>query len=220
MEGNIFLKLRSSHLPEVLSPMEEKKYLERLNNGDEDAKEILIERNLRLVAKIANKFNRDDIDELFSEGVIGLIKAVKSYRMDKNVKLSTYASKCIENEILMYLRKNNYYKYSISIDEQVSTDENKPLYVENLLGEDDLNLNNLEYQSDIKKIFQFVKIDKDKEIISMLFGLNGKEKLTQKQIAKITGCSQCYISRQQKNIFKKLREAVLKGKIKLNYYSM
>lgn len=215
----LFLKLfkRDIHyingpisLPEPLSVEEEQLLSEKLANGDENAREKLIVHNLRLVVYIAKKFENSgvNIEDLISIGTIGLIKAVNTFSPEKNIKLATYASRCIENEILMHLRKIASQKVEISLDEPLNTDwDGNELMLADVLGSDGDEINREVEEEDEKRILMQV-IDtlpeREKEIIDMRFGLGEKQELTQKQVADKLGISQSYISRLEKRIIKKI----------------
>ena len=202
-------------LPPPLSPEEEAHYLSLIKE-DESVKTILIERNLRLVVYIARKFENTkiSIEDLISIGTIGLIKAVNTFDPDKNIKLATYASKCIENEILMFLRRNNKVKSEVSFDEPLNVDwDGNELLLSDILGTDgDIIFKFLEEEVDKQLLNQ--AIDKlsgrEKTIVELRFGLkNGKEK-TQKEVADILGISQSYISRLEKRIIKRLKKEMIR----------
>ena len=206
----IFYVGSSDILPEPLSKEEEVKYVELSLNGDEFARNKLIEHNLRLVVFLAKKYENTNIDleDLVSIGTIGLIKGVNTYKLDKNIKLATYASRCIDNEILMYLRKTKRRRSEVSFENSLSFDaEGNELHLEDVLGtESDIVTKGLEdetnkelLKSEIDKLN-----DRDREIIELRYGLNGKEELTQKEVADLLGISQSYISRIEKKVIKKL----------------
>lgn len=215
----LFLKLfkRDVHyingpvsLPEPLSVEEEQDLSEKLSQGDEKAREKLIVHNLRLVVYISKKFENSgvNIEDLISIGTIGLIKAVNTFSPEKNIKLATYASRCIENEILMHLRKIASQKVEISLDEPLNTDwDGNELMLADVLGSDGDEINREVEEEDEKRILMQV-IDtlpeREKEIIDMRFGLGEKQELTQKQVADKLGISQSYISRLEKRIIKKI----------------
>ena len=215
----LFLKLfkRDVHyingpvsLPEPLSVEEEQDLSEKLSQGDEKAREKLIVHNLRLVVYIAKKFENSgvNIEDLISIGTIGLIKAVNTFSPEKNIKLATYASRCIENEILMHLRKIASQKVEISLDEPLNTDwDGNELMLADVLGSDGDEINREVEEEDEKRILMQV-IDtlpeREKEIIDMRFGLGEKQELTQKQVANKLGISQSYISKLEKRIIKKI----------------
>ena len=201
-------------LPEPLSKEAEEFYLVMAQDGDIMAKDKLIEHNLRLVVFLAKKYEnvKVDLEDLVSIGTIGLIKAINTYSMDKNIKLATYASRCIDNEILMYLRKNKKSNTEISLDESLSYDaEGNELHLEDIIGtEKDIVTKGIEEENDKKLMLE--EIDKlsnrDKEIITMRYGLMGKEEKTQKEVADLLGISQSYISRIEKKVIKKLRTII------------
>lgn len=198
-------------LPPPLSKEEEVMYVEESMKGDKEARNILIEHNLRLVVFLAKKYENTkiDLEDLVSIGTIGLIKGVNTYRLDKNIKLATYASRCIDNEILMYLRKTKRKRTEISFEDNLSYDaEGNELHLEDVLGTDaDIVTKGLEDELDRKMLYQEVaKLEgRDKEIIEYRYGLNGKKELTQKEVANLMGISQSYISRIEKKVIKKLQ---------------
>ena len=203
-------------LPAPLSPEEEQALIERLTQDDEEAKSELIERNLRLVVYIAKKFDNTniDIEDLISVGTIGLIKAVNSFDGSKKIKIATYASRCIENEILMYLRKSSKIKSEMSLDEPLNVDwEGNVLLLSDVLGTDsDIIYKDVENEAERDILLtSFDKLNpREKQIIKMRFGLLGTEKKTQKEIADIMGISQSYISRLEKKVMSKLRKEITK----------
>ena len=202
-------------LPPPLSKEEEIMYVEKSMNGDEEARNILIEHNLRLVVFLAKKYENTkiDLEDLVSIGTIGLIKGVNTYKLDKNIKLATYASRCIDNEILMYLRKTKRKRTEISLEDSLSFDaDGNELHLEDVMGtEADIVTKGLEDELDKKMLYQEVaKLEgRDKEILEYRYGLNGKKELTQKEVANLMGISQSYISRIEKKVIKKL-QAVIK----------
>lgn len=206
----------SDVLPPPLKPEEEIEQITQLERGDEDAKSCLIEHNLRLVVYIARRFENTgvNIEDLISIGTIGLIKAVGTYRMDKNVKLATYASRCIENEILMYLRKINGQKSEVSFDEPLNTDwDGNELLLSDILGTDsDLVMQPIEADVDRKLLWDAVdKLnERERMIITLRFGLDGKPEQTQKEVADLLGISQSYISRLEKRIIARLKREILR----------
>ena len=207
------------NLPEPLSIEAEQKLSEKLASGDKTAREKLIIHNLRLVVYIAKKFESSGVglDDLISIGTIGLIKAVNTFSPEKNIKLATYASRCIENEILMYLRKISSQKLVISLDEPLNTDwDGNELMLSDVLGCDGDEISREIEENDEKRILRDI-IDKlperEKTIIEMRFGLGGGEELTQKEVADKMDISQSYISRLEKRIIKKLGNK-LKAQIK------
>lgn len=201
-------------LPPPLSKEEEITYVERSMNGEIDARNILIEHNLRLVVFLAKKYENTkiDLEDLVSIGTIGLIKGVNTYRLDKNIKLATYASRCIDNEILMYLRKTKKKRTEISLEDSLSFDaEGNELHLEDIMGtEADIVTRGLEDEVDRKLLYQEVhKLNgRDKVILEYRYGLNGKKELTQKEVAQLMGISQSYISRIEKKVIKKLRSII------------
>ncbi|MEG2348865.1 MAG: RNA polymerase sporulation sigma factor SigE [Clostridia bacterium] len=211
-EGYICYIAGSEKLPAPLGVKEEKELLERLMQKDVEAKNILIERNLRLVVYISKKFENSgiNIEDLISIGTIGLMKAVNSYKLDKNIKLATYASRCIENEILMFLRKNNKIRTEISIDEPINTDsEGNDLSLADILGTDNDSIFKSIEESDNKKMLHCAikKLNnREKTIMQLRYGFNGTEELTQKEVADKLGISQSYISRIEKKVINSLKK--------------
>ncbi len=208
---------RNDILPSPLSPVEEKKALEDLSSGSLMARESLIEHNLRLVVYVAKKYdnvNNGSIEDLISIGTIGLIKAINTFKMDKNIKLATYASRCIENEILMFLRKNNRIRLEISLDEPLNVDyDGNELLLSDIVGtEDDLVNKEIEGNEQKEQLYQAIEQlgEREKMILQMRYGLTGQEELTQKDVANILGISQSYISRLEKKVIKKLRNKLNK----------
>lgn len=201
-------------LPPPLSKEEETMYVERSMNGDEEARNILIEHNLRLVVFLAKKYENTkiDLEDLVSIGTIGLIKGVNTYRLDKNIKLATYASRCIDNEILMYLRKTKRKRTEISFEDSLSFDaDGNELHLEDVMGtEADIVTKGLEDELDRKMLYQEInKLEgRDKEILEYRYGLNGKKELTQKEVANLMGISQSYISRIEKKVIKRLQTVI------------
>ena len=212
--GELFYIGGSDTLPAPLTKEEEERVIERLRNGDMSVKEILIEHNLRLVVYIARKFENTGIyvEDLISIGTIGLIKAINTFKPDKNIKLATYASRCIENEILMYLRKNSNMKSEVSIDEplNIDWDGNELLLSDILYTDDDMVSVGLETDEEIGMLRQGISqlSERDRKIISLRFGLNGAREHTQKEVADLLGISQSYISRIEKRIIGELKEAL------------
>ena len=204
----------SDTLTPPLPREEEAALLEQL--PQEMARQKLIERNLRLVVYIAKRFDNTgiNIEDLISIGTIGLIKAVNTFRTDKNIKLATYASRCIENEILMYLRKNSNTRTEVSFDEPLNTDwDGKELLLSDVMGtEDDVVMRPLEEDVDRQMLHRAVaKLSpRERDIISLRFGLNGRKELTQKEVADHLGISQSYISRLEKRIILRLRREIMK----------
>ena len=203
-------------LPPPLKGQEELDALIALEQGSEDAKQRLIERNLRLVVFIARRFESTgvNLEDLISIGTIGLIKAVNTYRRDKNIKLATYASRCIENEILMHIRKIANQKTEVSLDEPINMDyDGNELLLSDILGTDeDMILRPLEDDVDLCLLRQAVSElpDRERNIVCMRFGLQGFRELTQKEVAQKMGISQSYISRLEKRIMGKLRQELLR----------
>ena len=203
-------------LPAPLSKEEEKKVFARLEQNDESAKETLTVHNLRLVVYIAKKFESTGIcvEDLISIGTIGLIKAVNTFCPQKNIKLATYASRCIENEILMHLRKNASHKNEISIDEPLNIDwDGNELLLSDILGTDPDSINRpIEDEAEKNLLLGAVEhlSDRERMIMQMRFGLCGQEEKTQKEVADIIGISQSYISRLEKRIIKKLKKELEK----------
>ena len=206
----------SDVLPPPLKGEQEQLTLEAMEQGDESAKQLLIERNLRLVVFIARRFENTgvNLEDLISIGIIGLIKAVGTYRRDKNIKLATYASRCIENEILMHIRKIANQKTEVSLDEPINMDyDGNELLLSDILGTDeDMILRPLEDDVDLKLLRQAVKElpDRERKIVVMRFGLEGHKELTQKEVAQEMGISQSYISRLEKRIMLRLRKEILR----------
>ena len=202
-------------LPPPLKPDEEKLLIDRLEK-DDSVKTILIERNLRLVVYISRKFENTgiDVEDLISIGTIGLIKAVNTFKPEKKIKLATYASRCIENEILMYLRRNSKIKAEISFYEPLNIDwDGNELLLSDILGtENDIVYNLIEDEVDKQLLFTALKSlnDREKEIIQLRFGLNGSSEKTQKEVADILGISQSYISRLEKKIINRLKKEITK----------
>ena len=203
-------------LPPPLKGEQEQTALQQMEEGSETAKQLLIERNLRLVVFIARRFENTGInlEDLISIGTIGLIKAISTYRRDKNIKLATYASRCIENEILMYIRKIANQKTEVSLDEPINMDyDGNELLLSDILGTDeDMILRPLEDDVDLCLLRQAVSElpDRERQIVVMRYGLQGKQELTQKEVARIMGISQSYISRLEKRIMSKLKKEILR----------
>lgn len=201
----------TSCFPKPLKKKEEEEALERLARGDKNARALLIERNLRLVSHIVKKYysKTNDTEDLISIGTIGLIKAVNTFSPEKNIKLATYASRCIENEILMFLRKSSQLKNEVSIDEPLNTDwDGNELLLCDVLGSDPDTVNrNIECELEKSLVLQAVSKLRDREclIMELRFGLNGQKEHTQKQVADKLGISQSYISRLEKKIIRQLK---------------
>lgn len=203
-------------LPPPLEPEEEKAAIEALMRGDESGRKPLIEHNLRLVVYIARRFENTGVglEDLVSIGTIGLIKAISTFRSDKNIKLATYASRCIENEILMYLRKSSNTRSELSFDEPLNTDwDGNELLLSDVLGTDADEVSRpLEDDTEKKILMEAVEKlnEREKEIIILRFGLLGQKEYTQKQVADMMGISQSYISRLEKRIISRLRTEMLR----------
>ena len=215
-QEGIFYIGGSDVLPAPLKGKEELEALEALERGDEQAKQLLIERNLRLVVYIARRFENTgvNLEDLISIGTIGLIKAIGTYRLDKNIKLATYASRCIENEILMHIRKIAGQKAEISLDEPINMDyDGNELLLSDVLGTDeDVVLRPLEDDVDLVVLRQALQQlpDREREIVAMRFGLEGRKELTQKEVAQKLGISQSYISRLEKRIMQRLKKELIR----------
>jgi RNA polymerase sporulation-specific sigma factor len=201
-------------LPPPLSKEEELSYVIKARNGDENARNILIEHNLRLVVFLAKKYENTgyDLDDLVSIGSIGLIKGINTYKPDKNIKLATYASRCIANEILMFLRKNKKRKTEISFEDALNYDnEGNELHLEDILGTED-DLVSKEYEDKVDRILLQREINKlkarDKQIMVMRYGLNNTKEYTQKEVAELLGISQSYISRIEKKVIRNLKNVM------------
>lgn len=203
-------------LPSPLTPEQEQETVRRMLSGDENARLTLIERNLRLVVYIAKKFDntRVELDDLVSIGTIGLIKSISGYDPNKNIKLATFASRCIENEILMYLRKTSKMKAEVSLYEPLNTDyEGNVLMLSDVLGSDPDEIYHGVEEKDEKEMLRatFSKLGaRERQIVELRFGLDGKDEMTQKEIADMMGISQSYISRLEKKIISQLKKEILK----------
>ena len=198
-------------LPPPLSKEKELQYLIKAKSGDNEARNVLIEHNLRLVVFLAKKYENTgfDIEDLVSIGSVGLIKGINTYKIDKNIKLATYASRCIANEILMFLRKNKRKKAEISLDETLNYDaEGNELRLEDILGTE-IDVVPKEFENTMDKEILQREIDtldeREKEIMTLRYGLNNTLEYTQKEVAEMLGISQSYISRIEKKVVKKLR---------------
>ena len=205
-------------LPEPLSKNEEFRILTNFQAGDERARQTLIEHNLRLVVYIAKKFESSgvNLEDLISIGTLGLIKGVQTFKMDKNIKLATYASRCIENEILMHLRKTNRIRHEVSLDEPLNVDwDGNELLLSDILGTEENEVYK-DIEEDVERQLVFDAINRlkhhEREIMYMRFGLCGEDPLTQKEVAQKLDISQSYISRLEKKIIDKIRKEVLKTK--------
>ncbi len=213
-ENNIFFIGSTDKLPEPLSKEDEVYYVTKSMEGDEYARSKLIEHNLRLVVFLSKKYENTgvDLEDLVSIGTIGLIKGVNTYKLDKNIKLATYASRCIDNEILMFLRKNKKRKTEISFEDSLSYDsEGNELHLEDILGtEPDIVTRGIEKENE-KKILS-IEINKlnarDKQIMTLRYGLSNNEEMTQKDVANVLGISQSYISRIEKKVIRKLKGVI------------
>lgn len=207
----------SENLPAPLSAIKEREILDEIMNGDESKREILIIHNLRLVVYIAKKFENTGIgiEDLISIGTLGLIKAVNTFCPDKKIKLATYASRCIENEILMFLRKTANRKKEVSFDEPLNVDwDGNELLLSDVLGSDADEVNRgIELQDEKRQLLDVVESldDREKQILIMRFGLYDTKEYTQKQVADILGISQSYISRLEKRIIEKLKKELEKA---------
>ncbi len=214
LENVMFFVGSTDKLPEPLSKEMEEYYLIRSTDGDITARDKLIEHNLRLVVFLAKKYENTkvDLEDLVSIGTIGLIKGIKTYSMDKNIKLATYASRCIDNEILMYLRKNKKIKTEVSFDESLSFDmDGNELHLEDILGTDpDIVTRGLE--ENLNKRIVIDEINKlpprDREIIVLRYGLLNGQEMTQKDVAELLGISQSYISRIEKKVIRRIKSVV------------
>lgn len=226
MLENIFngtLLLLALHLdpavsfPEPLSPSEEKLCVEKMLNGSKEAKNTLIEKNLRLVAHVIKKYYSADADsdELISVGTVGLIKAINSFDPDKGVRLSTYAARCIDNEILMFFRNKRKTALDISFDEPIETDsEGNPLTLMDIIAEEDSTFDEIWLKNNTVKLYGFIediKDERERSILILRYGLNGKKPLTQNQIAEMFGISRSYVSRIETRCLKKLRKRFENG---------
>lgn len=215
-DQGIFYIGGSDVLPPPLKGDQELDALQRLEQGDENAKQQLVEHNLRLVVYIARRFENTGInlEDLISIGTIGLIKAIGTYRLDKKIKLATYASRCIENEILMYIRKTSNQKAEVSLDEPINMDcDGNELLLSDILGtEEDMILRPLEDDVDLCVLRQALRElpEREREIVLMRFGLEGRKELTQKEVAQKMGISQSYISRLEKRIMQRLKKEFLR----------
>ena len=216
LPGKIMYIGGSDTLPPPLSRDEEAELIARLDQGDEAVKSQLIERNLRLVVYIARRFENTGvgIEDLISIGTIGLIKAVNTYKPAKNIKLATYASRCIENEILMHLRKTANLKSEVSFDEPLNTDwDGNELLLSDVMGtEEDVVMKPIEDDVDRQLLFEALEklYEREQQIITMRFGLRGGPERTQKEVADVLGISQSYISRLEKRIISRLKREILR----------
>ena len=212
--GEIFYIGGSDVLPAPLDADEEQQLLTELEAGSEEAKKRLIEHNLRLVVYIARRFENTgvNIEDLISIGTIGLIKAVSTFRTDRNIKLATYSSRCIENEILMHIRKISNQKTEVSLDEPINTDyDGNELLLSDILGTDgDTVMRPMEDDVDHQLLHQALEElpERDRSIVVMRYGLGGRKEKTQKEVADLMGISQSYISRLEKRIMARLRREI------------
>lgn len=210
--NEVFFVGATDKLPPPLGKEEELAYLIKARQGDEEARNKLIEHNLRLVVFLAKKYENTtyDIEDLVSIGSIGLIKGINTYKIDKNIKLATYASRCISNEILMFLRKNKRKRSEVSLEEALNYDsEGNELHLEDILGTD-AELVPKEYEKKVDKELLNKEISslspRDKEIMTLRYGLNNTMEYTQKEVAEMLGISQSYISRIEKKVVRKLSQ--------------
>lgn len=212
--SDVFFVGSADKLPEPLSKEEETALVLKSMDNDMEARSKLIEHNLRLVVFLAKKYENTglDLEDLVSIGTIGLIKGINTYRLDKNIKLATYASRCIDNEILMFLRKNKKRRTEISFEDSLSFDsEGNELHLEDILGtDDDIVTKNIEEENEKKLLYEEIsKLNKrDRNIMILRYGLYNTEETTQKDVATMLGISQSYISRIEKKIIKKLKGIV------------
>ena len=215
-DNSIFYIGGSDILPPPLKGQEERDALEALERGEEAARQLLVEHNLRLVVYIARRFENTgvNLEDLISIGTIGLIKAIGTYKLDKKIKLATYASRCIENEILMHIRKISNQRTEVSLDEPINMDcDGNELLLSDILGTDeDMILRPLEDDVDLCVLRSALSQlpPREKEIVLMRFGLEGRKELTQKEVAQKMGISQSYISRLEKRIMLRLRKEFLR----------
>jgi len=215
-ENGIFYIGGSDMLPPPLKGEEERNALEALERGEEEARQQLVEHNLRLVVYIARRFENTGInlEDLISIGTIGLIKAIGTYKLDKKIRLATYASRCIENEILMYIRKTANQKAEVSLDEPINMDcDGNELLLCDILGTDeDMILRPLEEDVDLRVLRQALQElpGREREIVLMRYGLEGRKELTQKEVARKMGISQSYISRLEKRIMQRLKKEFIR----------
>ena len=214
--GTLYYIGGSDILPAPLKGEQEQVVLEALERGEEQARQTLVEHNLRLVVYIARRFESTGIplEDLISIGTIGLIKAVSTYRMDKKIKICTYASRCIENEILMHIRKISNQKTEVSLDEPINMDcDGNELLLSDVLGtEEDLVMRPLEDDVDLRLLHQLLKLlpEREREIILLRYGLQGRKELTQQEVARKMGISQSYISRLEKKIMLRLKKEFIR----------
>ena len=215
-ENGLYYIGGSDVLPAPLKGEQERSALEAMEQGDEEARQKLVEHNLRLVVYIARRFENTGInlEDLISIGTIGLIKAVGTYKLDKKIRLATYASRCIENEILMYIRKTANQKAEVSLDEPINMDcDGNELLLCDILGtEEDMILRPLEEDADLCVLRQALHElpGREREIVLMRYGLEGRKELTQKEVAQKMGISQSYISRLEKRIMQRLKKEFIR----------
>lgn len=213
-DNNMFFIGSSDKLPAPLSKEEEIFYVGEAMKGDEYARSKLIEHNLRLVVFLSKKYENTgvDLEDLVSIGTIGLIKGVNTYKLDKNIKLATYASRCIDNEILMFLRKNKKRRTEVSFEDSLSYDsEGNELHLEDILGtENDIVTKGIEKENEKKLLhMEIEKLNsRDKQIMTLRYGLGNKEEMTQKEVATVLGISQSYISRIEKKVIRRLKNII------------
>ena len=221
--NSLFFTLRLSgtgSFPKPLGPEEERKYLERLAQGDMEARNVLVERNLRLVAHIVKKYyaQSGDQEDLISIGTIGLIKGISTFKADKNVKLATYCSRCIENEILMHFRAQRKLQGEVSLSDTLEgSDEGNGLSLMDVIRVDDTMLDDLDTRDACLRVRKCVKeclTDREADIIMLRYGLGGRIPRTQREIAKQWGISRSYVSRIEKKALKKLEEAMNSAEIR------
>jgi len=211
-KDGVFFIGSADKLPAPLSKEDEVKYVTLSMDGDKNARSKLIEHNLRLVVFLAKKYENTgvDLEDLVSIGSVGLIKGVNTYKLSKNIKLATYASRCIDNEILMFLRKNKRRRGEISFEDNLSFDsEGNELHLEDILGTDsDIVTRGLEEETNKKLLYEEIErlSDRDKKIMVLRYGLYGNDEMTQKDVAKLLGISQSYISRIEKKVIRKLKQ--------------
>ena len=202
----------AGQFPKPLSEKQEREYLRRFKNGDMTARNVLVEHNLRLVAHIIKKYygKQNEQDDLVSIGTIGLIKAINTFKPDKNIRLSSYASRCIENEILMHFRSVKKSAQDVSLNETIDTDKDgNPLTLMDIMAVDDTILDDLDRKLNSRKLGQFIREElsgREKTVILLRYGLGGTEPLTQKEIAKQLGISRSYVSRIETKALKKLKK--------------
>jgi len=203
--------------PKPLSAAEEREYLRRYAQGDQEARDVLIERNLRLVAHIIKKYytQADNQEDLISIGTIGLIKAVNTFRADRGIKLATYASRCIENEILMYFRSQRKLQGEVSLSDAIDTDkEGGSLYLLDVVGADDTMLSDLQDREEqllLRRLVRDCLTEREADIIRRRYGLEGHPPQTQRQVAAVYGISRSYVSRIEKRALEKLEKELRKG---------